>query len=93
MVGSSAFQAWVIRNGGVERVAKKLDVSIHTVTCWVRRAGCPRVVMMKKIIAMSKGELNYEDIIESTYPGNERPKKAKDIIRAVKRRTFKDAGL
>lgn len=61
-----AFQDWVKKIGGQEKLADKLGCSTHTVKHWVLRRGHPSVKALISIVKLSKGRLTFEDIILST---------------------------
>lgn len=63
-----SFQDWVISYGGPEKLAVKLKMTPESVKRWTKCKGWPKVSAMKKVIELAQGQLNYEDIIESTRP-------------------------
>jgi DNA-binding phage protein len=63
-----SFQSWVDRSGGTERVARKLGTTNAAVKRWVNKQGWPKVETILDLIEISKGELTFETIIQSTKP-------------------------
>jgi len=57
------FEEWIDREG-VESLAKRLRVNANTSRNWRFRKAYPRVEQMKVIKRISKGEIDYAQIIE-----------------------------
>jgi len=63
-----AFQDWVASEGGSFPVSKKLGVTHVAVKAWLNRKGWPKVKNIIDLIKLSKGQLTFDNIIESTRP-------------------------
>lgn len=68
----SAFQDWVVKNGGPVNVASILDVTPFAVRHWVNRKGWPKVKTILEIIELSGGKLTFETIVDSCKPAPKR---------------------
>lgn len=62
------FERWIKSCGGHEKVARILDVSTNAVYKWTERRATPRVVMMQKIVLITKGHLTLVDLVRDTQP-------------------------
>ncbi len=63
-----SFAEWIDREG-VDRLAKRLKINRFTVLHWRAGRHHPRVDQMRVLKKLSKGQLSYDDIIESTNGG------------------------
>lgn len=63
----SSFQIWVDKYGS-EQLCADLHITHHTLKNWLMRRGWPKVLFIQEIIRLSKGEMTFEKIIESTKP-------------------------
>lgn len=57
---------WIYSIGGADVLAKKLKMTPHAVRVWMRGEGCPRPPHMKRIVALSKGAVTFQDLVNAS---------------------------
>lgn len=62
------FKRWILETGGPGKVSDLLDVTEHGVRRWLRREAVPRASTMVTIVRLSKGKVDYADIVKETKP-------------------------
>lgn len=68
MAISNALEVWITANGGVAKTATMLGLSPDALWAWLRRERRPSSDNIVKLIAASKGQLTFENILASVAP-------------------------
>ena len=55
---------WVETQGGAIGIAKRLNISAHSVRTWMRGENWPTIKMGRRLVRLSKGKLTPKDIFE-----------------------------
>lgn len=56
---------WIESQGGVYKLAPKLNITPSAIYYWLRGDGTPTVKMINKVVKCSKGQLTASDIINA----------------------------
>jgi molybdenum-dependent DNA-binding transcriptional regulator ModE len=90
---------WIEKNGGINRAAKQLGVSIHRVYAWQAYACLPKAAMMRQIFEKTRGAVSYKELVDeyldhtmakkgaSKRPRRVPKKKRKPLLNAIGTRT------
>lgn len=60
------FNKWIEKNGGITATARIIGVSPERIHNWLRRSCSPDALIMRRIVKVSKGVVDYETIILET---------------------------
>lgn len=60
------FLKWIELQGGPNGVAKLLGITNACVRAWMRGQTSPKVVVLQRLVKLSKGALTYDDVINAT---------------------------
>lgn len=57
---------WVVLQGGVASLAKKLGTNRETIYVWLRGNGSPTLGMSYVLVTMSKGQVTFQQILKES---------------------------